>query len=221
MSTRNMNLLSVGYKIKLRKQIVAGARNYNKYLVNKVFKLVCEDGTEVDLRFFTSDFKHMTGLYSNLNDNLFYENCVSGRIDLGNINNKQKYNWATLRTKGRNIERIHELLYTNCRKTLLLEFLDTHTLVFPYAVKNLANNMCVGFVSNVNRARSLRKASSSINAKSEKSIIAIFAKSSERDKYHELVYVSDVLGVYERDEGLLDKLDDNIQMKFLEIITRP
>lgn len=61
---------------------------------------------------------------------------------------------------------------------------------------------------------------SSLNSKSLKSIIAIFAKLSERDKYHELVYVSNVVGIYKKDEGLLDKLDNNIQMKFLEIITR-
>lgn len=221
MSVQNNHTLSVGHKARLRKQIIIGARNYNKYLINKVFKIVCEDGTEVNVTFYISDFKHMTGLRSNLDDEAFYRRCASGTIDIGNIDTNQKYNWNTLRAKGNHIEKIHELLYRDCRKTLLLETLDTNTFVFPYAVKNIANNMCVGFVSDINRARSLRKASSSTKSKSEKSIIAIFSKSIESSEYHELIYVSNVLGVYEKDEALLNKLDDAIQMKFLEIITRP
>ncbi len=220
MGTRHIYSLSDGHKTKLRKQIIIGARNYKKYLTGKVFKIICEDGTEVDVRFFGSDFKHLTGLDSNLDNEKFYKNCVCGIIDIGNINNNQKYNWATLRTKGKSIEKIHELLYSDCQKTLLLELLHTNTFIFPYAVKNVVNNICVGFASDANKARSLRKASSSLNSKSQKSIIAIFAKLSERDKYHELVYVSNVVGIYKKDEGLLNKLDNNIQMKFLEIITR-
>lgn len=221
MSVHSENSLSVGHKARLRKQIITGARHYNNYLVGKVFKIVCEDGTEVDIRFYVSDFKHMTGLRSNLDDESFYERCVSGTIDIGNIATDQKYNWSTLRTKGSHIERIHELLYKDCSKTLLLEMLDTHTYLFPYAVKNIANNMCVGFVSPVNKARSLRKASASLKFRLEKNIIAVFAKSAECSAYHELVYISDVLGVYEKDESLLNELDDAIRMRFLELVTRP
>lgn len=216
-----MHSLSDGHKNKLRNQIISGARNYDKYLVNKTFKIVCEDGEEVNVRFFTSDFKHLTGLHSNLSDSDFYQNCISGRIDIGNIHAVQKYNWSTLKTKGNHIERVHELLYKDGQKILVSEFLDTNTLVFPYAVKNTANNMCIGFVSNVNKARSLRKASTPAKSKVEKSIIAIFAKSSDAPLYHELVYVSTVLGLYEKDDLLLDKMDESIQMKFLEIVTRP
>jgi hypothetical protein len=126
-----------------------------------------------------------------------------------------------LRIKGNYIEKIHELLYKNGKKTLLLESLVTHTYVFPYAVLNHDNNMCVGFVSNINRARSLRKASSSLNAAMTKRISAVFAKSLGSLKYHELVYVSDVAGIYEKDALLIHKLSDSLQMKFLEIITKP
>lgn len=56
MSTRHIYSLSDGHKTKLRKQIIIGARNYKKYLTGKVFKIVWEDGTEVDVRFFGSDF---------------------------------------------------------------------------------------------------------------------------------------------------------------------
>lgn len=221
MSVHSKNFLSTGHKMRLRTQIIIGARHYNRYLVGKVFKIVCEDGMEVDIRFHISDFKHLTGLRSNLDDESFYKKCVSGTIAIGNIDTNQKYNWNTLRTKGKHIERIHELLYRDCNKTLLVEMLDTHTYVFPYAVKNMVNNMCVGFVSSINRARSLRKANTSVKFRLEKPVIAVFAKLAECSRYHELIYVSNVLGVYKKDESLLNELDDVIQMKFLELITRP
>lgn len=221
MSVHSNNTLSVGHKIRLRKQIIAGARHYNKYLAGKIFKIVCEDGMEVDIRFHVTDFKHMTGLCSNLGNKSFYEKCVSGTIDIGNIDTNQKYNWNTLRIKGNHIEKIHELLYKDCSKTLLLEMLDTHTYVFPYAVKNTSNNMCVGFVSSINKARSVRKASTSTKFKFEKNVIAVFAKSAGCSAYHELIYVSNVLGMYKKNESLLNELDDVIQMRFLELITRP
>ncbi len=39
MSIQNMHSLSAGHKAKLRKQLIVGARNYNKYLANKIFKI--------------------------------------------------------------------------------------------------------------------------------------------------------------------------------------
>jgi len=52
MGLRNMYLLSEGHKTRLRKQLIAGARNYNKYLVNKTFKIICDDGTEMCLWYY-------------------------------------------------------------------------------------------------------------------------------------------------------------------------
>lgn len=213
--------LSIGHKQKLRNQIITGARNYQHYLVNKVFKIVCEDGMSVDIRFFTNDFKHLTGLYSDLDNNSFYENCCSGYISTGNIRTSQKYNWSTLKIKGKHIEKIHELLYKDGNKILVSEVLDTKTCVFPYAVKNMSNNICVGFVDIIHRARSLRKAASPTKCKSEKTIIAIFAKLKDDKKYNELVYLADVCNMYKKNETVLEELSENMQMKFLKIIMKP
>lgn len=58
----------------------------------------------------------------------------------------------------------------------MLEALYTNTYVFPVAIKDIANDICVGFVSNIHKARSLRRAKNSTNAKAEKRIIAVLAK---------------------------------------------
>ena len=54
--------------------------------------------------------------------------------------------------------------------------------------------------------KSLRKAGSSKKFQSEKNIIAIFARKSNDVKYHELIYISDVQGIYEKNEKLLEIL---------------
>lgn len=189
--------------------------------MDKVFLIVCEDGIEYEVRFFKGDYKHLTGIYSNLSDDDFFEYCVSCKIDKGNIDTQQKYDWGTLKKKGRIIQNIHELLYKDDQKTLLLEALYTNTYAFPVAIKDIANDICVGFVSNIHKARSLRRAKNSTNAKAEKRIIAVLAKKNGENVYGELVYLSSIRGVYEKNEALLEKMDDSVMMRFMEILTRP
>ena len=118
-----MNPLSENMKRRLRNYIISGARNYNKYLADKVFKIVCEDGDTVEIRFFISDFKHLTGLYSDLKNNEFYKECIHGTISIGNINTKQKYDWNTLRHLPPAILRPYG------PGRLFLQFLSVQTLI--------------------------------------------------------------------------------------------
>lgn len=59
-------ILSDGHKEKIRSQIISGARNYKKQLMDKVFLIVCEDGIEYEVRFFKGDYKHLTGMEERL-----------------------------------------------------------------------------------------------------------------------------------------------------------
>lgn len=207
---RCANELTEGNKIRLRDYIISGAKNYNSFLINKTFKIICEDGTNVDVRFFSSDFKHLTGLRSDLNENDFYNKCVHSSISVGNIDTLQKYNWSTLLRKCKRIENIHELIYESSGQTLLLEFLDTHTYIFPVAIRNDLIDTCIGFVSNSNKARSLRTAKSSTNFRESKKIIGIFAKPQESPIYSEMIYISDSSIVYENIRDNIDNFSDDI-----------
>ncbi|RHJ59950.1 hypothetical protein DW116_10490 [[Ruminococcus] lactaris] len=115
--------------------------------------------------------------------------CKQGIISTGNIRTDQKYDWSTLRGKANRIECIHELLYQNAEKTLLLNGLITHTYVFPVAIRNDALNSCIGFAGNINKARSLRKAGTSRNTAVEKEIVAIWGRADGSSAYDECVYI--------------------------------
>ena len=198
-------------KEELKRQIIAGAKNYDQYLLNKVFKIVCEDGTAIDIRFFQNDFKHLTGLYSNLSDGKFFKFCRDGIIDIGNIETVQKYNWSTLKGKGQRISHIHEMLYQDGNLTLLLECLKTNTYPYPYAIRNDVNDICVCFVDTANKAKSLRKAHNSTDAKVVKHICSIFAKKTSDKKYSEIVYLGDKELLLKNNSEIINALSDNIK----------
>lgn len=212
----NTYTLNEGQKIRLKNKIIKGAENYKNYLENKSFLIVCEDGTEEIVRFFQLDFKHLTGLKSNLNDINFYNNCANKTISTGNIETRQKYNWTTLKSKSDRIEKIQELLYRDVKKTLLLDELVTNTHVFPVAIRNDDANICVGFVSSINKARSLRKAHSSKNVKRELKIIAILGKRNGESVFDELVYVKDTKLLLRVKQDVLKKVSLNIQLRLRE-----
>lgn len=180
--------LTEGHKLRLQGNIIQGAKNYETYLNDKSFKIICEDNSETIVRFFQKDFKHLTGIDSNLDEDDFYDMCRLGTISTGNIETEQKYNWDTLRGKTNRIVNIHDLLYTDAEKTLLLNQLKVNTTEFPVAIRNDNIKTCVAFASNANRARSLRKAGSSHDTKEEKKIIAIYGRKNGDEDFTEIVY---------------------------------
>jgi len=185
------NILTEGNKSRLRASIIQGAINFEQYLNNKIFLILCEDNSQTKIRFFQEDYKHLTGVYSDLNDSEFYDKCKQGIISTGNISTLQKYDWSTLRKKCGKVEQIHELLYSKADKSLLLNQLRTHTTVFPVAIRNDSENICIGFVDDINKARSLRNAKNSFDADTEKKIIAIFGKKNGTEKFEEKVYAKE------------------------------
>lgn len=131
----NTNQISVNQRKKLRNNAIKGASQYAHYLMDKVFLVVCEDGKEYELRFLKSDYRHLTGIRTNLDDDTFFEQCKSRTLDIGNINEYQKYNWDTLKTKAKRICDIQRLLYDNIQNALFMINLHTKTRDFPVAIK--------------------------------------------------------------------------------------
>lgn len=209
-------------KSKIRERIIEGARNYKNRLMNKTFGIVAEDGVIYQIHFYKNDFKHLTGVTSNLNDSNFFNECVCGRISDGNIDTIQHYNWSNINHKTQNVKVIHELLYKDCSKTIAIDSLVTHCIVFPLALKSTQSNMCVGFVSSQLRARSMRKASNSYGSSpiAEKKVIAIFGKPTNALLYNELVYISDVKNVYDKCPGILEKIEPSMKDRFEYILPK-
>ena len=214
-------LINEGKRKKLRENAIKGAAQYSHYLMDKVFLVVCEDGNEYELRFLKSDYRHLTGIDSNLDDDAFFENCRNRHLDIGNINEYQNYNWQTLNSKSKRIADIHRILYDNIQGALFMINLHTNTRRFPIAIKNTNIDTCIGFVDNNNKARTLRKYNSSNNADEQKKIYLVIAKKQDVALYEELVYISNVEDIYNENSAILEKMSEKLQNRFLEILTKP
>lgn len=216
-----MHLINESKRRILRDAAIKGASKYSHYLMNKVFLVVCEDGTEYELRFLKSDYRHLTGCDSNLDDDTFFENCRNRHLDIGNIDEYQKYNWQTLNSKAKRIMDIHRILYDNIQGALFMINLHTNSRNFPVAIKNTNIDTCIGFVNSNNKARTLRKYISSNSADEQKKIHFIMAKKQNESLYDEIVYVFNVKEIYDKNNAILNKMSEQLQNKFLEILTAP
>lgn len=140
------NTLTEGNKNRLRTSIINGAVNFEQFLNDKTFFILCEDKSQTKIRFFQEEYKHLTGIYSDLEDAEFYSKCRQGHISTGNIDTVQKYEWSTLKKKTGKIARLHEVLYSKADKSLLINGLKTNTTVFTVALRNDEENICIGFL---------------------------------------------------------------------------
>lgn len=206
------NLLTDGNKTRIRNNIIEGAKNYDEFLIKKVFKIICLDGTQTRVRFFKNDFQHLTGIETDLSETDFYDMCLDERISNGNILSNQKYDWSTLKGKTNRIANLQELLYSETNKMLLLNNLITNTKIFPTAIRNDDIGTCVGFVSDINKARSLRKSGASQNSEEEKAIALIVAKKDDGTIFDELVYVKNKELIPTINELSSEDLSDEIKL---------
>ena len=176
----------------IRNKIITGADKYNKFLMNKVFLVICEDGSLHNVRFFAKDFQHLTGIHSDLSQKDFFEKALNKTLTVDNILEQQKYDGYTLKYKTNIIENIEKNIYGDSSESLFMLNLHTKTFDYPVAIRNSGLKGCVGFKQTNHRARTIRKYANSNNADKELKIIGIFSKSQEESKYTEFVYLSDI-----------------------------
>lgn len=216
-----MNRINDAQKNRIRTRLINGDRNYNKNLNNKVFLVLCDDGYITSVSFSKMNFKHMSGVKSDLLDEDFYNHALKGTLDLGNILSDQKYDISTLKKKTTAIEGISDVFYKDGNKVLLIDSLKTHTYTFPVALRNIQSNICVGFVGASHVTRSLRKDTEQSLRDNEKRVLAIFEKINGNNLYDKIVYISDVKKLYDKNNDLVNMLGGSVEYKLLEILTKP
>ena len=187
-----MPRLNESKRTAIRNKIITGADKYNKFLMNKVFLVICEDGSLHNVRFFAKDFQHLTGILSDLSQKDFFQKSLDKTLTVDNILEEQKYDGYTLKYKTNIIENIERIIYGDSSESLFMLNLHTRTFDYPVAIRNSGLKGCVGFKQASHRARTIRKYANSGNADKELKIIGIFSKSQEAPKYTEFVYLSGI-----------------------------
>lgn len=190
MGNRQRNL-NDSEKDNLRNAAIIGARYYNHFLLNKTFLIVTDALEEYEITFRKKDFNHLTGIRTNLSDNLFFDYCLKGIFARNNIKDVQKYNYKTLKDKSVAIKKLNKFLHSDASTNLFIVDLETKTRFFPVAINNDKENITLAFVDGDLHARSLRKARQSQNFKKSNQIMLILSKNKEDNLYETIIYIRD------------------------------
>lgn len=178
----------------MRNDLIKGAREYKKY-VGKQFMIITENHKCFYIEFSETDFKHLTGVRSNLNDDDFYRYCCKNQLSVGNINTIQYKNLNTLKSKISGLCHFNYFLYADASTNLFLTDVVTKSFTYPVGIRNDSKKIAIGFkdrdMDDFKYARTLRKAKTTLNNGEEQLINAIFSKNKESVKYDEIVYIRD------------------------------
>ena len=207
-----MYTINIPERLNMRTKVLNGAKKYDTKLINKIFWIICDDGSQHNVRFFKKDFQHLTGLLSDLPESEFYKRCCDNTLSLNNILPNQKYNLPTLRYKTNIINNIDDIIYGRSENSLFMINLHTHTIDYPVAIRNSNMNACIGFKDNSHRARTVRKYANSANADKQLKIIAIFSKQQSDKKYTNLVYLSDKTVLFEKISNIKELISEDISL---------
>ncbi|MCD7892283.1 MAG: PBECR4 domain-containing protein [Erysipelotrichaceae bacterium] len=75
-----MHNLSQSNKRRIIKDVIIGARLYEKYLLPYEFLVITEDGKSVVICFHKKDFAHLADVRNVFNDIDFYHHCIHGTL---------------------------------------------------------------------------------------------------------------------------------------------
>ena len=96
------------FKQKTRKQLIKAAKAYAR-LLDVVFVLESDAFTQRSqyiIRFFPTNFLHLSGVETKLASRVFFENCLSGKIDYQEFWDSKRKNKNTIQKKLRNLVNI-------------------------------------------------------------------------------------------------------------------
>ncbi len=120
------------------KQICIAAKQYKKKLVGKTFLYVF-DGRYIEVMFKTSNFKHLTGVESNLSAKSFYKLAVDGKLQGTQIFFSAQHPFQLSKRKIQHINNISNLATS---ESFLLEDITTSTQTYKFGSTDLNFTLC-------------------------------------------------------------------------------
>lgn len=168
--------------------IISAAKEYEKKLNNKHFRIIYQDKKEVkmvEVGFRDINFLHLTGVATNLSAQVFYSACISGKLSVKDfsIDNKGK-----VQQKMMVLPYLSDLLYNNC---MIGDFVNSGICIkADYFVGNTKAILSVGFKfgTTVDFPVTLYNESVKTLVKPVNRVLAIFSKEYNCKVYDECTY---------------------------------
>lgn len=126
-------------KLNIRTDIINGIEKYKEKLAGKYF-LYIFDGRYIEIYFGRDNFKHLTGVKSNLNAEDFYSKAEDKILTTSQFGFNKEHPYRNAKKKCSRLIDLHKLIYED---TILLENLKTDSYKFSFGTTNL--DFTIGF----------------------------------------------------------------------------
>ncbi len=126
-------------RIGIVKKIKAAALLYKQHLVGKRFMYVF-DGRYIEVIFKSENFRHLTGVDTNLSPNQFYKYSVTGKLAESQIWFGPEHPFALCTRKIQHINDIATMARSGC---FMLEEIKTASMTYKFGTTDLKFTLCL------------------------------------------------------------------------------
>lgn len=199
-------------KLKIRNDIILAVDKYKNHLVGRCFLYVF-DNRYIEVTFKANNFKHLTGVDSNLYGKDFYNRAKKHTLTTSQFYFSKEHPYNAAKKKIKYLHRLDELTNTDI---FLLEKMETDTITYKFGFTNL--DFSLGLTENLKShtcekiddfylPQTFRIKDKSFDRSEQRYIVDfIFEKDDKIDKYKKITFGDKDL-VHELPEIIKDLLD--------------
>lgn len=201
-----------------RKNVVAeitkAAKNYKQNLVGKTFLYVF-DNRYIEVMFKAKDFKHLTGVDTNLSAQDFYKKAHNGTLQASQIFFSSRHPYKLAQKKLNHLQNIATLAMG---KSFMLENISTDTASYKYGATDLNFSLCFNKEYNSDGieqdnyfiVESLRDGDSISKSDSVFAITHAYVKANNVKKYDQEIYCEQNHSVHTLPTNIKDLLSEHL-----------
>ena len=195
----------------LVKEICKAARLYKEHLVGSRF-LYAFDGRYIEVIYKVANFKHLTGVETNLSAKKFYEYAVKNQLQASQIHFSAQHPYSLCTRKIKHICQIATLASSEC---FMLEEIKTNTPTYKFGTTDLNFSLCMNKELDSNGeakedcyiVQSLRDEDCFSRSRAAYVVTHILSRRNDEKIYTELRYISQSSSIDDLSDEILAMVD--------------
>ena len=194
-------------------KIISAAKLYKQNLVGKTF-LYIFDNRYIEVMFRKNDFKHLTGVDSNLSANDFYKLAINNQLQAPQIFFSSRHPYKLAQKKLIHLNDISNLAMG---ENFILEEVSTQTETYKFGSTDLKFTICFNKDPNARSnndycyiAQSLRDDDCFLKSKNVFAVTHIFSKKNDTKKYSHEHYCEKGYSISDLPDEIIDLLSDEL-----------
>lgn len=196
-------------------QIHTAADLYRKNLVGKKFLYVF-DGRYIEVIYKAENFRHLTGVDTNLSAKDFYSKAARRMLTVKQINFTSQHPYDLCVRKLQHLSHVSTIITT---KSFILEEITTVTCTYKFGTTDLKFSLCMNKDTNGDCyvAQSLRDEDCSAKSKTVYGVAYIFSKSNDSKKYSKLLFCDSGMPANSLPDEVFSMLVEPLQQRLLTL----